>query len=152
MAQGAGCKVQHRRRDAANVDHLDARLDKALDQRAAEFIAREPAIAAHGHHHLACGQGLLAKGAAEFQRNAFVQRAGHNAANVIGFEDRWRNRHSTKPFGWPGAHKNGFARKPRCREQAIVGTVQAASGQKAHGPCLPTKGVEGEMSCNRPVV
>ncbi|MPM78480.1 hypothetical protein SDC9_125491 [bioreactor metagenome] len=95
LAQRGGCKVQHGRGDHAHIDHLDAHVHQPGHQLRRERRAGQTSVAAHGHHALALGQRRHAKGPAQIAGNVFVQSAGNNAANVIGFEYGWRKWHET---------------------------------------------------------
>ena len=114
-AQRVRREVQHGRGDHAHVDHFQARLHQALDEGCSQTGARQPPVAPHRHHPLALRTGRRAKRPAQAQCHRFVQGGGHDAANVIGFEDGGRCLH-VRAFQGKSSGKSGPDRSSRPRK------------------------------------
>jgi hypothetical protein len=86
-AEVVGGEVEHRRGDAADVDHVDAAFLQAARQRLGKRRTREPAVAADADGLLAALARLRADRLADGLDRGFRQRLVDDAANVVGLED-----------------------------------------------------------------
>jgi hypothetical protein len=107
-------KVQHGRGDRAHVDHLDAGGHQALDQRLGQRGARQAPVAPHGHRLFAGRAGGAAEGPAERFGHVGIESDGHDAADVIGLEDRRAELHERR---FPLVLRTGH-----CRQRTAGGT------------------------------
>ena len=87
LAQGIGRKVQHGCGDHTYIDHRDASLFQSAHQGRREHGAAQATIAAHSHCGFTLRAGSGAKGTAQAQGHFFGQGGGHNATDIVGFEN-----------------------------------------------------------------
>ena len=100
LASGAGHKVQHGRGGQANVDDLNTSRHQTPYQRGRQCGATQAAVAPHRHRALTLGQGMRAKCLAQALGHLLIQGGRHDAADVVGFEDRRGDLHGV--WDWSG--------------------------------------------------
>ena len=99
VAQRVGREIQHGRGDHAHIDDRDACVLQTVHQSLGQAGAAKTPVSAHGHGFLALRKCHRAKGTAQGASHLGRHRTGHDAANVIGFENTGGDLHFWVPLG-----------------------------------------------------
>ena len=86
-AQCVGGEVQHRRGDHADINDLHTRIHQTANQGRGERGATQATIASDRYGGLPLRHCDAAKGAAQAERDIFIQGGGDDAPDVVGLKN-----------------------------------------------------------------